>query len=122
MQALHRARRQQIEDVNMSVVSAHQEGLAKEAQEQLTLIGPLYAVVILEQSCFTQPGMQSRPQQQDKLFFEALYKVYLYPRSALLSPSCIAWSRLAKALNDNLQQVFVGAACRQLLTSYRTHF
>ena len=61
----------------MLVVSAHQESLAKEEQEQLAQIGPLYAVAILEQSSSTQPGMQSRPHREDNLFFEALYKVEL---------------------------------------------
>ena len=63
----------------MLVVSAHQDSLAKEAQEQLALIGPLYAVIILEQSSCTQPGMHSRPHREDNLFFEALYKVCLHP-------------------------------------------
>ena len=75
LQALQRARRQQIENVNMLVVSAHQDSLAMEAQEQLALIGPLYAIIILEQSSCTQPGMHSRPHREDNLFFEALYKV-----------------------------------------------
>ncbi len=79
VQALQRAERQQIENVNMLVVSAHQDSLAKEAQEQLALIGPLYAVIILEQSSCTQPGMHSRPHREDNLFFEALYKVCLHP-------------------------------------------
>ena len=61
----------------MLMVSAHQESLAKEEQEQLAQIGPLYALVILEQSSFTQPGMQSRPHREDNLFFQALYKVEL---------------------------------------------
>ncbi len=75
LQALQRARRQRIENVNMLVVSAHQDSLAKEAQEQLALVGPLYAVIILEQSSCTHPGMHSRPHREDNLFFEALYKV-----------------------------------------------
>ena len=74
MQALYRAKRQQIENLNMPVVSAHQKALVKEAQEQLAQICPLYAAVILEQSSVTQFGMHFQP-HQDALFFEALYKV-----------------------------------------------
>ena len=74
LQALYRAKRQQIDNVNMPLVTAHQGSLAKEEHEQLALLGPLYAVVILEQSSYTQPGMRIQP-HQDLLFFEALYKV-----------------------------------------------
>jgi len=74
LQALYRAKRQQIDNVNMPVVTAHQGSLAKEEHEQLALLGPLYAGVILEQSPYTQPGMRIQP-HQDLLFFEALYKV-----------------------------------------------
>ena len=74
MQALYRAKRQQIENLNIAVVSAHQKALAKEAQEQLAQICPLYATVILEQSSVTQSGMHCQS-HQDALFFEGLYKV-----------------------------------------------
>jgi hypothetical protein len=74
MQALNRAKRQQIENLNLAIVSAHQQALVKEAHEQLVQIGPLYAAVILEQSSVTHFGMRFQP-HQDALFFETLYKV-----------------------------------------------
>ena len=74
LQALHRAQRQQVENVNLSLVNAHQATLQKEFAEQLRVICPLYAVIVLEQSSYNQAGM--RPQlRQDTLFFEALYRV-----------------------------------------------
>ena len=60
--------------MNLALVSAHQATLRKESVEQLRVICPLYAVIVLEQSSYNQAGM--RPQlRQDTLFFEALYKV-----------------------------------------------
>ncbi|CAK0783354.1 hypothetical protein CVIRNUC_006553 [Coccomyxa viridis] len=71
--ALHRAQQQQVENVNLALVIAHQATLRKEATEQLRVICPLYAVIVLEQSSYNQAGM--RPQlRHDTLFFEALYR------------------------------------------------
>ena len=78
MQALHRAQRQQVYNVNLPLVNAHQASLRKDSMEQLKVICPLYAVIVLEQSSFNQAGM--RPQlRQDTLFFEALYRVSSHP-------------------------------------------
>ena len=60
--------------MNLSLVEAHQATLRKECTEQLRVICPLYAVIVLEQSSYNQAGM--RPQlRQDTLFYEALYRV-----------------------------------------------
>lgn len=60
--------------MNLALVIAHQATLRKEATEQLRVICPLYAVIVLEQSSYNQAGM--RPQlRHDTLFFEALYRV-----------------------------------------------
>ena len=74
---MHRAQRQQVENVNLPLVNAHQATLRKESMEQLKVICPLYALIVLEQSSYTQADM--RPQlRQDTLFFEALYRVHSY--------------------------------------------
>ena len=115
LQALHRAQRQQVENVNVALVIAHQATLQKEATEQLKVICPLYAVIVLEQSSYNQAGM--RPQlRQDTLFFEALYRVRIHLlRSCILLPmshiivrdTCARTCWLAQASTEALEQSWV---------------
>ena len=78
--------------MNLALVIAHQATLRKEATEQLRVICPLYAVIVLEQSSYNQAGM--RPQlRQDTLFFEALYRVCTH-----LLGSCLLLPKLHNAI------------------------
>ena len=99
LQALHTAKRQQLENVNLLLVSTHQAALAKEAREQLALLCPLYAAVILEQSAYMQPGMRFQP-HQDALFFEALYQV-----STMFWPLTDHWSCRSTCICQLMQPV-----------------
>ena len=87
--------------MNLLVVSARQETLSKAAHEQLALMAIMYADIILEQSSFTQPGLQFRPHREDNLFFEALYKVKL-PDPGPSENSPLVLLRLGRSFNRGL--------------------